>query len=158
MIEATMKSTLPNEAEEGEERSAGFVVFRCCDGRRLYLVLKHLNGGHWAFPKGRIEPGEAELAAATREVAEETGIEELKAIPGFRTTSSYRFVRGGQPISKTVVYFLAETMEGRVRLSDEHGDSAWLDAGEARRRLSYAESRCLLDEAEVRLQGTAPKG
>jgi bis(5'-nucleosidyl)-tetraphosphatase len=146
-----MKSTSPSDEEEGEERSAGFVLFRRREGRRVYLVLRHRNGGHWAFPKGRIEPREDELAAARRETTEETGIERMRPVPGFRATSTYRFARGERSISKTVVYFLAETEAERVRLSHEHSDAAWLEADNAKRQLTYAESRCVLDEAEARL-------
>ena len=151
-IEAIMKSTSPSEGEEGEERSAGFVLFRRRERRRLYLVLRHRSGGHWAFPKGRIEPHEDALAAARREIVEETGIEGLRPIPGFRATVTYRFARGKRSISKTVVYFLAETEAECVRLSHEHGDAAWLEADDARRRLTYAESHRVLDEAEARLE------
>ena len=147
-----MKSTSPSEEEEGEERSAGFVLYRCSEGRRLYLLLRHRDGRHWALPKGRIEPGEDELAAALREVAEETGIERLKPIPGFRAISAYRFARGAQSISKTVVYFLAETEADRVRLSVEHSDAEWLAVDDAKRRLTYPEGRRVLDDAEARLK------
>jgi 8-oxo-dGTP pyrophosphatase MutT (NUDIX family) len=147
-----MKSTSPSEGEEVEERSAGFVLCRRSDGRRLYLVLRHRDGGHWAFPKGRIEPGEDELDAALREVAEETGIARLRPIEGFREAVAYRFARGGRSISKTVAYFLAETKNEHVCLSDEHGEADWLDAEDARRRLTYAEGRRVLDQAEACLE------
>jgi bis(5'-nucleosidyl)-tetraphosphatase len=147
-----MRSTSPSEAEESDERSAGFVLFRCCEERRFYLVLRHRVGGHWAFPKGRIETGEDEFAAARREVAEETGIEGLRPVPGFQATSRYRFTRERRSISKTVVYFLAETEAERTRLSHEHSNAVWLEAAEARRRLTYEESRCILDEAEAHLE------
>ncbi len=149
-----MKSTFPSEGEEGEEQSAGFVLFRRREERRLYLVLRHRNGRHWAFPKGRIEPGEDELAAARREIAEETGIDGLKTIPGFQAISTYRFARGERAITKTVAYFLAETETEQVWLSDEHSDAAWLEADNARRRLTYAESRRVLDKAEAQLERT----
>ena len=147
-----MKSTSPSEGEEGEERSAGFVLYRCSEGRRLYLVLRHRDGKHWALPKGRIESGEDELIAARRELTEETGIERLRPLPGFRATSTYRFARGSQSISKTVVYFLAEAETDRVRLSSEHSDAAWLASDAAKQRLTYAEGRRVLDEAEARLK------
>jgi len=146
-----MKSTSPSEAEEGEERSAGFVLFRRRNGQRVYLLLRHREGGHWAFPKGRVEPNEDDLSAARREIAEETGIAAARPLKGFRAYSTYRFSRGGRSISKTVVYFLAEADVGDVRLSDEHTDVAWLEAGEARCRLSYEETRRILDEAEARI-------
>ena len=147
-----MKSTSPSEGEEGEERSAGFVLYRCFEGRRVYLVLRHRDGKHWALPKGRIEPGEDELVAARREIAEETGIERLRLLPRFRATSTYRFARGSRSISKKVVYFLAEAETDRVCLSSEHSDAAWLAADDAKRRLTYADGRRVLAEAEARLE------
>jgi len=144
-----MRSISPSESDEGEERAAGFVLFRRLPDRRLYLLLRHRDGGHWSFPKGRIESGEREREAAGREVAEETALEPPHPIGAFRAISAYRFKRGGRSISKTVVYFLGEALSAGVRLSDEHTDAAWLDAAAARERLTYAESRRILDEAEA---------
>ena len=151
-----MKSTSPSEADDGEERSAGFVLFCGRYGRRVYLLLRHRDGGHWAFPKGRIEPKEDDLSAARREIAEETGIRGVRPLKGFRGRSAYRFVRGGRTVSKTVVYFLAEVGAQDGRLSDEHTDAAWLEADEARRRLTYEETRRILDEAETYLAVATP--
>lgn len=61
--------------------SAGLLMFRRSAGR-LEVFLAHPGGpfwehkdaGAWTIPKGVIEPGEEELAAARREFAEETGI------------------------------------------------------------------------------------
>jgi len=159
-IETTMKSTSPNEsnAEEGEERSAGFVLSRCQGGQRVYLLVKHSDGGHWAFPKGHIEAGEDELAAARREIAEETGIDGLDPVAGFRAISRYCYARDGRSISKTVTYFLAETETKCVCLSNEHTDAVWLAQEDARCRLSHADSWRILDEAETFLERSDRKG
>lgn len=61
--------------------SAGLVMYRRRDGR-LEVLLVHLGGpfwakkdaGAWFIPKGEINPGEEELAAAQREFEEETGL------------------------------------------------------------------------------------
>ncbi|MGB2982813.1 MAG: bis(5'-nucleosyl)-tetraphosphatase [Candidatus Bipolaricaulia bacterium] len=144
----TTKSTSPS----GEERSAGFVVYYSeRPGERRYLLLRHRDGGHWAFPKGRIEQGEEPEDAARRETQEETGIEDVRIVPGFRAVSQYRFLRRGRAIEKSVVYFLAEASPADVRLSSEHSDSTWLDSREARRKLTFEETRRVLDRAEGRL-------
>ena len=142
-----MKSISPNEAEEDEERAAGFVLFRTTSQNRQYLLLRHRHGGHWAFPKGRLEPGEDELEAAVREIFEETCIDQLSPIPGFRGTSSYQLRRNGQPIAKTVAYYLAETTESDVALSAEHTAFQWLGFEDALAVLTYDESRRVLCEA-----------
>lgn len=61
-------------------QSAALVVYRRASSDVEFL-LAHPGGpfwarkdeGAWTFPKGLIEPGEAALAAALREFAEETG-------------------------------------------------------------------------------------
>jgi len=62
--------------------SAGLLMYRVRDGR-LEVLLVHLGGpywkrkdaGAWFVPKGGLEEGEEELAAARREFQEETGME-----------------------------------------------------------------------------------
>lgn len=39
------------------------------------LVVRHVNGGHWGFPKGRPEEGETPQETAKRELFEETGLQ-----------------------------------------------------------------------------------
>lgn len=61
--------------------SAGLVMYRV-HGGELQVFIAHPGGpffaskddGHWTIPKGEAEPGEDLLAAAIREVREETGI------------------------------------------------------------------------------------
>jgi predicted NUDIX family NTP pyrophosphohydrolase len=60
--------------------SYGILLYRYLDGQ-LQVLLVHPGGpfwegkdhGAWSIPKGMGEPGEAPLAAARREFAEETG-------------------------------------------------------------------------------------
>lgn len=55
----------------------------------------------WSFPKGLLEPGEEELAAARREFAEEIGVEPPDA--AYRQLGEYRYGSG-----KLVVLYAAE--------------------------------------------------
>ncbi len=144
------KST--SHSPDGEERAAGFVVFREADDGRVYLILLHRNGSHWGFPKGRIEPGESPAEAALREIGEETGISDVASVPGFAVRSRYRVVRGGRSLEKTVDYFLGQTNVSSVRISSEHDQAEWLDLDRARAKLTHAESRRVLDEADAFLE------
>jgi predicted NUDIX family NTP pyrophosphohydrolase len=60
--------------------SAGLLIYRLTDDR-LEVLLVHPGGpffkkrdeGSWSIPKGELSPGEEPLAAARRELTEETG-------------------------------------------------------------------------------------
>lgn len=135
-----------------EERSAGAVVFRGAGDRRLYLLLQ--NAGRWDFPKGGIEKGESELETVMREVAEETGLKDIRVLPGFRKVIEYFYRRDGKNVHKQVVYFVAETNDERVHISIEHQGFGWFPYHEALERASYDNSKVTLAEAERFLRGT----
>ena len=134
-----------------DERSAGFVLYREDSRGRRYLLLRHRDGGHWAFPKGRIEPGESQREAARRELAEETGIAEVEVRDGRLGASHYTFHRDGRDVDKEVVYYLARATGADVTLSREHSDWAWLDRAAAEERLTFDEARRILERAHERL-------
>ncbi|HME19064.1 MAG TPA: NUDIX domain-containing protein [Nitrososphaerales archaeon] len=134
-----------------EERSAGAVVFKgsAYEGRN-YLLL--LNAGHWDFPKGNREKGETELQTVLREVAEETGLTSISMIPGFRRVIEYYYRREGRNVHKQVVYLLAETPVGEVRISKEHQGFGWFRYEEAVQRASFDNSKMILAEAEEHIK------
>lgn len=70
------------------EKSCGAIVYRKSHGNTEILLIKHVNSGHWSFPKGHVEGNETELETAQREIKEETGIDVILD-PTFRETVSY---------------------------------------------------------------------
>ncbi len=131
-----------------EERSAGAVVFRIVSGSPRYLLLKY-PAGHWDLPKGNIERGEEPLQTMVREVREETGIIDLRVIPGFKKKIEYFYRREGRRVHKTVVFFLAETSAEKVAISFEHEAYGWFDFTEAMKTVTYPNARMLIREGEA---------
>jgi len=129
--------------------SAGVIIFRRTEKEIKYLLLKHIkNGTHWGFPKGRIGEGEGVKEAALREVREETELKLKKLIEGFKSKESYSFInKDGVKIEKTVIYFLAEIKEEKMRLSEEHSKIGWFSFNEALRKLKEQNLRDLLKKA-----------
>lgn len=132
-----------------KEKSAGTIIFRSSPPR--FLLLHH-PAGHLDFPKGNIERGETEEQAALRELTEETGITDVRLIPGFREEVHYFYKRGGRTISKTVVDFLAETKTEKVTLSHEHIGFKWLSYEEALKQLTFKNAKDELKKARQFLQ------
>lgn len=139
------------------ERSAGFVLYRDdpdVAGGRAYLLLDY--GRHWDYPKGHVEPGEDDYAAAVRELREETGIADPEPVDGFTHPVEYYFRSGTRGIiHKVVVFFLAKTRTAEVTISHEHVGYAYLPYEAALQRLTYGSARAALRAAEARLNGSA---
>jgi hypothetical protein len=73
--------------ESKVHRSAGIITYIRENDELKFLLLKS-NAG-WGFPKGHLEEGETEIAAAKRETKEETGLNIIKIHPSFKYTSKY---------------------------------------------------------------------
>ncbi|MBI4549011.1 MAG: NUDIX domain-containing protein [Ignavibacteriae bacterium] len=128
------------------------MVVRKTKDRPEFLLL-HYGLGHWDFPKGNIEKGEKQEDTVRREIAEETGITRIKFIDGFRETIKYFYKWKGQNIFKIVVYYLVETRQKNVTLSDEHQGYAWLPYTEAFKKLTFKNSKDVLNKAMKCMNG-----
>ena len=129
------------------EKSAGVLVFR--DRKLPLFLLLHYEEGHWDFPKGHLEKGEGLKEAALRELKEETGISDVKLLPGFRKTIRYFYkLKDGRTSLKFVTFFLAKTKKtnAKVRLSSEHVGYTWLPYEKAVEKLTYKTARGVLAE------------
>jgi 8-oxo-dGTP pyrophosphatase MutT (NUDIX family) len=137
------------------ERSAGVVVFHQAKAPppadlhsgRSYLLLNY--GKYWDYPKGHVEKGESDLDAAMRELKEETGIEQVEPVEGFKEEMTY-FFRDKKKglIKKTVVFFLARSDSDRVVISDEHEGGEFVAYDQALKQLGYDNARKILRAAE----------
>ncbi|HLI45579.1 MAG TPA: NUDIX domain-containing protein [Geobacterales bacterium] len=118
------------------ENSAGAIIFKIIDNKPYYLLLKaRYKSEYWEFPKGLIESNENTEEAALREIREETGLNKIEFIPGFKEKISYYYKRDNDLIHKTVVFYLAEFKDEEIKISSEHIEYSWLSYEEARKRL-----------------------
>ena len=131
-----------------KERSAGTVIFNEKNGKVEYLLL-HYPAGHWDFPKGNIETGEAEVDTIRREVKEETSIDDIEFVNGFRKKITYNYKRGGRLVYKEVIFYLTKTNAKNVKVSFEHQGYSWLNYDDAMKLLTYANAKMVLKEAKT---------
>lgn len=126
------------------EKSCGAVVYRINNDKMEFLILKHINGGHWGFPKGHVENDETEHETALREVFEESGLD-VKIMDDFRYTMKYSPKEG---VIKEVVFFAAKAEDDKVNYQiEEIEDYQWLQYEEALKAVSYDNTRELLKSA-----------
>jgi len=133
-----------------KERSYGAVVVRR-DADLQYLILQY-GAGHWDLVKGHGKRGESEAETVLRELEEETGITRTAFIPGFREEIHYFFQRRGRTVYKEVVYYLIETPEIEVTLSDEHIAYQWLPYAETLEAITFGNSRRVVNKAHEYLK------
>jgi 8-oxo-dGTP pyrophosphatase MutT (NUDIX family) len=111
--------------------SAGVVVVRQSEEGWRFLLLRAFN--HWDFPKGMVEAGEEPLAAAIREVREESLIDDLHFAWGESSTQTGPYSRG-----KVARYYIARTGTEDITLPvnpelgrAEHSEYRWATFDEA---------------------------
>ena len=80
-------------SEPKKTQSAGGIVLDAAGA--IALVRNGLGLPWWGFPKGHVEEGEEILAAARREVYEETGLGELALIRELGSYERFKGAAGG---------------------------------------------------------------
>jgi predicted NUDIX family NTP pyrophosphohydrolase len=149
--------------------SAGLLMYRA-DGGVLEVLLVHPGGpfwarkdqGAWFVPKGEIEPGEGELAAAAREFEEETGVRpagpyvplgSVKHKSG-KVVIAWAFAGTWDPAALTSNTFMMEwpPKSGREQEFPEVDRAEWFTVARARERM-HAQEFALVERLEAALAG-----
>jgi 8-oxo-dGTP pyrophosphatase MutT (NUDIX family) len=126
------------------ETSAGGVIYRW-DGQTAHVLLIRDRYHHWGFPKGHLEGTETAADAALREVAEETGLSELRLGPRLQTID-WHFRFRGRLIHKFCHFYLIECPHGETCPQLEEGitECVWLPLPQAIESISYDNAREVL--------------
>jgi bis(5'-nucleosidyl)-tetraphosphatase len=136
-----------------EETSAGIVIFRKEELKKLFLLL-HYPSGHWDFVKGKMEKGESTSQTAVRETQEETGITDITFVKDFEEWIEYNFKYQGELVQKKVVFFLAETKTKEIKISHEHSGYTWMDYNSAMEKTTFDNAKKVLTKAQKLLSNT----
>jgi 8-oxo-dGTP diphosphatase len=138
----------------GEVAAAGGLVTRPGAGAGIEVALVHRpKYDDWTFPKGKVEAGETDQEAATREVREETGFDCALG----EEFATVRYVDSkGRP--KQVRYWIMTvagggTIPNAAIPNAEVDELRWLAPDEASTLLTYAR-----DQALARRLGEAQPG
>lgn len=124
-----------------ETKSAGGVVLN--PKGEVIIISQH--GTSWSLPKGHVEEGEDSLAAARREIYEESGVGELELITELGSYSRHRIGRdGGDDRSelKTIEMFLFRTRQTSLSPFDaENPEARWVELGDVAELLTHTKDR-----------------
>lgn len=120
----------------GAGEATEFLLLRRAAGRRL--------PGLWLPVMGHVEAGESAVAAAVREMREETGLaprtlHQLDGVHAF-------FLAATDTVELTPVFSATVEAGASVTLSAEHDASEWLPFERARRTVPWPGQRRCLDE------------
>jgi 8-oxo-dGTP diphosphatase len=128
-------------AVNGVRRAAGGVISRRNGRGEVEVLLVYRAGSQrdWTFPKGKVEPGEADEACALREVREETN---LHCALGDELPPVAYQDRRGRP--KVVRYWAMSIVKGEARPCNEVAAVRWLGIEGAFSLLTYPRDRDLL--------------
>ncbi len=108
---------------------------RCAGGIVLgdsgtVAMIKNQKATLWFFPKGKLEPGEDDEAAARREIEEEAGLSDLELIddlgsyerPRINADGSYKY----DEVKSIHMFLFAAPMHAEIAADNEIEEARWV--------------------------------
>jgi len=124
-----------------------YVLRQAVSGLEILVLRRSAAGrspGSWETVHGTVEAGETPVAAARRELREETGCEPIRLYNASRVESFYRHGIDEVALGPVFVAFVDRAAE--PRLSAEHDHAEWLVPAAAAARLAWPRERRALED------------
>lgn len=125
-----------------------FVIRQTTTGGHEFLQLRRAAGefmaGTWQIVRGSTEPGETALAAALRELAEETGLRPIECY-ALCSVESF-FLASRDAILHLPAFCAIVDPAAPVVLNDEHDAYRWTPSGDMAANVTWASERTVLRE------------
>ncbi|HMS50028.1 MAG TPA: NUDIX domain-containing protein [Candidatus Saccharibacteria bacterium] len=134
-----VKTRRPAISEVVREPTAGGVVFRHNPAtKKVEILLIQDAKDRWTIPKGHIEEGETSKQTASREIAEETGLEKVE-VYNWLGKINFRYRRSNSLVLMTTEIFLVKALGDTDKLKPEEWMNGikWFEANEALDKIAY---------------------
>jgi len=119
------------------------------------IVLVSQRGKSWSFPKGHLEKGEDHLAAARREITEETGLDQLHLIKQLGTYTRLKIGDLAGDVHaemKHITLFLFRTTQLLLSPKDPDNPQAqWFAPAEVVRWLTHEKDKSFFETIQSEL-------
>ncbi len=125
-----------------ETVTAGGVVVN----KKGRILVVNQRGNSWSLPKGHVEPGEEILAAAIREIEEESGILRLIFLKELGNYKRYKIgvdgIKEDRSELKVIHMFLFSTDEVKLKPIDpNHPEARWVYADDVEGLLTHPKDK-----------------
>jgi len=128
-------------------KSFGIIPIQMRMGKLWVLLVRHVQGHYWGFPKGKATEGEVPHETAKRELFEETGLEVKELLSGRLFHEVYEFEKEGKHYCKEVVYFPALVLGDAVCAQPEEVEGfEWCLLENLEALLTYGPSKNIAQE------------